>query len=124
MDTVPCNPGAKWTTGVLADGYLVSLLSYSLETLSHEPSNLRSHENALQHELREAAVKHYSGFIEAASCFHGISGQAQQVKAELKPLAESLAGLHSRTSEFKTLAQSYQVRFWFPGSSCRRVLRT
>lgn len=93
-----------------ADGYLASLLSYSLETLDREPSVLDSQEEALQQELQDTATRNYQGFIEAASCFHQIRGQVQDVKAQLKGLGESLQGLHSQTTEFAATAQEYQVR--------------
>lgn len=99
----------KSTTDFLADGYLANLLSYSLDTLSREPSTLKSQEDALQQELQDTATKNFQGFIEAASCFHQISGQVQRVKQQLKGLAEALQSLKTQTAEFTSISQLYQV---------------
>jgi Dor1-like family len=108
--TDPSTPrGHKSTADFLTDGYLANLLSYSLEALNREPGTLKSQEEALEQELQDTATKDYQGFIDAASCFHQIRGQVQDVKEQLEELAEALHSLQTQTSDFTGTAQKYQV---------------
>lgn len=102
-------PRAKSSGDFLADSYLASLLTYSLDTLSKEPAALKSQEEALQQELLETATKHYKGFIEAADSFHGVTAQVLQAKQQLEDLKDSLQGLQSQASAFSAAATDHQV---------------
>ena len=103
-------PSRTAATDFLADGYLAHLLSYSLDTLSKEPSTLKSQEDALRAELADTAKANYQGFIEAASCFHDFSAQVSQVQEQLQHLAGSLQELQSQSVAYVATARSYQVR--------------
>jgi hypothetical protein len=101
---------AKSTADFLADGYLVHLLSYSLETLRKEPCLLKSQEAALEQELQDTTKQNHQGFIEAASCFHEVSKQVQQVSQELQGLADALQSLHEHASSLAASSVDYKVR--------------
>lgn len=102
----------KSTADFLADGYLVHLLSYSLETLRKEPGLLQSQEAALEQELQDTTKQNHQGFIEAASCFHKVSKKVQQVSQQLKGLADALQALHEHADSFAATAKGYQVRVY------------
>lgn len=108
--TTPDEVPVKTGSDMLTDTYLASLLSYSVETLSQEPENLKSQEEALRQEAAETAHRHYQGFIEAASCFHDMRGQVYDVKEQLQQLAEGVGGLQCEAAELAAAAQTHQVR--------------
>jgi hypothetical protein len=100
---------AKSSTDFLADAYLASLLSLSVEALAREPDSLRLQEEALKQEVLDTAVTHYDGFIEAASCFREISGEVKNSKQQLEGFSLKLESLQEHTAVFKTVSRDYKV---------------
>lgn len=90
--------------------FAASLLSYSVDTLSQEPENLKNQEEALRQEATDTAQRHYQGFIEAASCFHDMRSEVYEVKDQMQKLADGISGLQDQAAKFAAMAQTHQVR--------------
>lgn len=88
-------PAAGDPSELTSDPYISHLLSYTLDTLSKEPSALKNRQDALKLELEDTAIEHYQGFINAATCFHEINSQVQAVHKQLHALADEMKALHA-----------------------------